>query len=172
MENILYKKRWSPYLVGAGIGLLNVGTIYFLQQTIGASSAFERVGALLYSVFTPQHFDATGYHFASKPFINWSCAFVGGIFIGSYISARMSNYTVQRIPSVWQENFGASEVKRAIFAFVGGVIIMLGARIARGCTSGHAISGGMHLATAGWLFMITLFCSGIITAQVLYTKGK
>lgn len=172
MESMLHKKRWSPYVVGTGIGLLNVGAVYFLSQTIGASSAFERVGILLYSFVYPSLVPNTGYIFSLPPYINWHVAFVIGIFIGAWISAKLSGYTAQQIPSVWQANFGASWRTRALGAFVGGIIIMMGARIARGCTSGHAISGGMHLATAGWLFMIALFASGIVTAHILYKKGN
>lgn len=171
MEHILQKQRWSPYIVGASIGLLNVVAVYFFKQTIGTSSTFERLGVLLYKFVWPHMLEVWHYHFSSAPLINWQVAFVIGIFCGAVVSVKLSGYTPTRIPSLWQANFGSSFNKRALGAFIGGIIIMLGARIARGCTSGHAISGGMQLATAGWLFMIALFASGIITAHLLYRKG-
>ncbi len=169
---MLKEKRWPPYLVGTGIGLLGLATIVLMHETLGASSAFERFSAALYALLFPGFYKATGFQVDSGPIINWYCYFVIGILIGGWLSAKLSGFTPQRIPSVWQDNFGPSFFKRAIGAFIGGFILMMGARIARGCTSGHAISGGMHLATAGWLFMIAIFASGILTAHILYRKGR
>lgn len=172
MKTMLRKKRWSPVLVGTGIGLLNVVTFYLLNQTIGTSSAFEQLGVYLYSLFAPAYLASSEYPYMQTPVINWYVAFVVGIFFGAWISAKLSGYTPQAIPSVWQANFGPSKTIRALGAFVGGFVLMFGARIARGCTSGHAISGGMQLHTAGWMFMIALFVSGIVTAHLLYKKDR
>jgi hypothetical protein len=61
-------------------------------------------------------------------------------------------------------------VKRFVAAFLGGVIIMFGARMAGGCTSGHGISGSLQLALSSWTFFLTMFASGILTALVLFRK--
>jgi uncharacterized protein len=49
--------------------------------------------------------------------------------------------------------------------------MLFGARLAGGCTSGHGISGGLQLALSSWVFMISLFSSGIIIALILYPKA-
>ena len=59
-----------------------------------------------------------------------------------------------------------------IAAFIGGVIILYGARLADGCTSGHGISGCLQLAVSGWLFFIVMFASGILTAKLLYGRSR
>ena len=55
-------------------------------------------------------------------------------------------------------------------AFVGGAILIFGARMAGGCTSGHGLSGGMQLSTSGWIFLAAMFASGVPTAMLLYSK--
>jgi len=54
--------------------------------------------------------------------------------------------------------------------FFGGILLEYGAGIAGGCTSGLAISGGVQLAPAAFLFIAGMFASGIITAMILYGK--
>ena len=57
-----------------------------------------------------------------------------------------------------------------LVAFLGGVILMFGARLAGGCASGHGISGSLQLALSGWVFFASVFVSGILTALMLFGK--
>jgi hypothetical protein len=68
----------------------------------------------------------------------------------------------------WGEAFGSSRAKRWGMAFLGGAVLQYAAGIAGGCTSGLAISGGMLLAPAAFLFIAGMFASGILTAWVIY----
>ena len=74
------------------------------------------------------------------------------------------------VESLWRSRFGASRRKRYLVAFFGGVILMFGARLAGGCTSGHGISGSLQLALSGWVFFASVFVSGILTALMLFGK--
>jgi len=74
------------------------------------------------------------------------------------------------VPTLWARRFGASPAKRYAGAFFGGLLLMLGARVAGGCTSGHGISGSLQLALSGWVFFASIFASGLATAFLLY-KG-
>ena len=76
----------------------------------------------------------------------------------------------EKVPATWSQQFGSSSAKRLIAAFLGGVIIMYGARMAGGCTSGHGISGSLQLALSSWTFFLTMFAAGIVTALVLFHK--
>jgi hypothetical protein len=69
---------------------------------------------------------------------------------------------------MWQSNFGSSVKKRWLHAFVGGVLLLFGARLAGGCTSGHMMSGISQLTIGSFVFGIAIFISGIITAKFLY----
>ena len=94
------------------------------------------------------------------------------IFVGAFLSAMLCGvFKFSADSAVWTESFGPSKTKRLIAAFVGGIIIMYGARLADGCTSGHGISGCLQLAVSGWLFFIVMFASGILTAKLLYGRS-
>ena len=72
------------------------------------------------------------------------------------------------MPSMWVKQFGASRMKRFATAFAGGVLLLFGARLAGGCTSGHMISGISQLAVGSFIFGITTFAVAIGTAKLLY----
>jgi len=91
---------------------------------------------------------------------------------GALLSALLGGvFKFSAESSVWTASFGPSKTKRLIAAFLGGIIIMYGARLADGCTSGHGISGCLQLAVSGWLFFIVMFASGILTAKLLYGRS-
>ena len=73
-------------------------------------------------------------------------------------------------PAIWAWRFGPSKVKRYVVAFFGGIVMIIGARLADGCTSGHAISGGLQLAVSSWVFLGSMFISGVAAAFLLFGK--
>ena len=91
------------------------------------------------------------------------------VAIGAFIAARLGGERfVETVPDTWRRRFGPSVPLRMLAAFGGGLILIFGARMAGGCTSGHAISGGLQLALSSWVFTGAMFLSGIATAMVLF----
>lgn len=163
----LKKERWSPYAAGMLIGLLATASLILFNKTIGTSVTFVKMAALFWYLFDPSHVQNSPYYqqyLQNKAWIDWQVMLVIGIFLGAYLSRRMGQKTprVSYAPSVPK--------KRLIQAFIGGIIVMFGARLAGGCTSGHAISGGTQLSLSGWLFMMGVFALGIPTAFLMYRK--
>ena len=74
------------------------------------------------------------------------------------------------MPALWRANFGDSAAKRYAVAFLGGFIVLYGARLAGGCTSGHMMSGMMQTAVSGYLFTGGAFAAAIITARLVFPK--
>jgi uncharacterized membrane protein YedE/YeeE len=70
----------------------------------------------------------------------------------------------------WKQAYGKQTWKRWLLLFLGGIVLEYAAGIAGGCTSGLAISGGMLLAPAAFLFIGGMFASGIVTALIVYGK--
>ena len=109
---------------------------------------------------------------------DWSIGYgwmlVVGMIIGGGISAfitkRFRGRNIQGIPSMWRTEFGSSSPRRMTHAFIGGVLLLFGARLAGGCTSGHMISGISQLTIGSFIFGISIFASGIITARMLYKR--
>ncbi len=167
--NFLRKKRWSPYLGGVILGLLNLFAIYCCHHALGASSAFTRYVGMIEKWLAPKHFATLKYYHIYKPFWNFTAIAVIGMFIGGYLSARLSNdIKIRLIPKMWGKRFGNSGILRIIVSIIGGICIGFGARMAGGCTSGQGISGGSFLSVSGWLAICCFFIGGIITAFILF----
>lgn len=176
MLDFIKMDRWSPFISGALLALLSLCSFYFFGEMLGTSRTFVRIAAAFWNVVDPQHLQENPYYrgyLENNVWINWQFALVVGVFIGSYLAGNLFHKSpVVHVPAIWKNSFGDSRWKRYLGAFLGGVTILIGARFAGGCTSGHGISGGMQLATTGWLFMMGLFGAGIPTAFLMYKTKK
>jgi uncharacterized membrane protein YedE/YeeE len=169
-------KSWSPYVVGAGIGVLSWFAFGTADHPIGITTAFEHTAALTEKAAAPQ-WEQTNPYFEKKasegkpPKIDWEWMLVIGVFIGAWISSRLSGDRAERsVPPLWEWRFGQSPAKRLAAAFAGGALMMFGARLAQGCTSGHGISGALQLALSSWIFVVLLFIAGTAMTFALYGK--
>jgi hypothetical protein len=168
----LRKKEWSPYAAGVLLGLVAILTIWIPNQLLGASGTFESLAGLLQRAVYPAGVDNVYFKFVMPPGLTWQMWLVLGTFFGALFSALASgDFKVRWMPDVqWAQVFGPSRWKRWLVAFAGGIILEYGAGIAGGCTSGLAISGGLLLAPAAFLFIAGMFISGIPTAMILYRR--
>lgn len=91
----------------------------------------------------------------------------GAFLAGLFISIIKKEFKLKLIYSSWEKFKGNSSIKRIIWAFVGGFVLIIGARIADGCTSGHILSGGMQLAASSLVFT---FIGLLVTGKVFYKK--
>lgn len=160
---------WSPYLVGALIGVLSMFTFYFSNKPIGASTAYARVAGLLGQWMAPRHTNSLHYYAKKKPSVGWEVMLVAGIVIGGFLSAWSGNeITARWLPPLWLERFGESVWLRMGVGLLGGALMAFGARIAGGCTSGHGISGALQLSVGSWISLLGFFVGGVITAALLF----
>ena len=125
---------WSPYLAGALSGLVGVFSVWFAGQYFGASTSFVRTAGLIERIFGPERVAQMDYFIKVAPRIDWQWMFMVGIFLGAMLSAVTSrSFKLQATPDMWAERFGRQSAgKRAMVAFVGGVVAMFGARMADG----------------------------------------
>jgi uncharacterized membrane protein YedE/YeeE len=160
---------WSPYLVGALIGVLSMATFYFSNQPIGASTAYARIAGLIGKLFSKRHTESLKFYQKTKPETQWDVMLLIGIFAGAFIAAYTGGeITGWWIPPLWEEHFGSSYALRLGTAFLGGAIMAFGARLAGGCTSGHGISGTMQLSVGSWVALICFFIGGMVTAKLMF----
>jgi hypothetical protein len=176
MNNPLSMKSWSPYVVGAGIGMLSWFAFATANHPIGVSTAFENTAALTEKAAAPG-VEKSNPYFKKKadegkpPKIDWEWMLVIGLFAGAWLSARLSGDRTERtVPPLWEWRFGKGSGRRLAAAFGGGALMMFGARLAQGCTSGHGISGALQLALSSWIFVLLLFAAGVATTFALYGK--
>ena len=180
MRNPLRISRWSPYLVGAGIGVLSWATFYFMNKALGTSTSFVGAAECLIGAVVPEHVEANAYFVKEygakggsfKPILDWQGALDIALIAGAFLAAWLAkDFQGRAVPTVWADRFGPSRAKRYAAALVGGFILMFGARMAGGCTSGHGISGGLQLAVSSWTFFVSMFISGVVAAALMFGIG-
>ena len=160
---------WSPYLVGAGIGVLSWLTFYFSDQAIGASSFYAEVSGFIGKLFAKRHTQSLPYFKDNPPRVSWEFVFILSTIVGGAIAALTGGeFSNEWLPPMWTARFGDSLALRAAVAIGGGVLMAFGARLAGGCTSGHGISGTMQLNVASWISVICFFIGGIAVAMTLF----
>jgi len=161
---------WSPYLVGALIGLLSMATFYFSNKPLGASTAYARLAGMLGNLINRRHTESLKYFQENKPVVDWEVMVVLGAVLGAFLAAwHGSELTAEWLPAMWVARFGEDSLALRIgVALLGGVFMAFGARLAGGCTSGHGISGTMQLAVGSWISVICFFIGGIAIAMLMF----
>ena len=170
---MLTRKAWSPYLAGIVIGLLQIPAFLLIETALGTSSSYVTVGGIVASWIDPSilKIDYVARHVAATGKNWWQVALVIGIAIGAFVSMKLSGAKRAAISPIWQRALGStSPAKRYAVAFVGGFVLLLGARIADGCTSGHGLSGMAQLAVGSTVAVAAMFAGGIATAMLLLRR--
>lgn len=165
-----YRVDWSPYLIGAGIGVLSWLAFVIVNNPIGITTALSQLSGGVATPILGAEAVAKNAYWAKNPFkLDYGTLFLAGTLLGGALSALFAGtWRIETVPAVWAERFGPSQIKRYLAAFAGGVLAMYGARLANGCTSGNGISGGLQLALSGWLFLAVMFPTGILTAFLMF----
>ena len=160
---------WSPYLVGALIGVLSMATFYFSDKPLGVSTAYARLAGLVGNLFSKGHTETLKFYQETKPKIEWEVMLMFGIILGAVVAAYTGDEVAATwVPALWEERFGSDIAMRVGVAFLGGVIMAYGARLAGGCTSGHGISGALQLSVSSWIALACFFAASVATAALLY----
>lgn len=172
--NYIRKEEWSPYVAGILLGIVGVLAVLLSNSLLGASGAFENIAGLIGKAVAPKAFDNMYFNFIMPPGITWGVILLVGVFFGGMLGAATSGTLLwgkkdaANSDPQWRRIFGPQVWKRWVLAFLGAIVLEYGAGIAGGCTSGLAISGGMLLAPAAYLFIAGMFASGIVTALIVY----
>lgn len=154
-----------PYLGGILLGIVLFTAFFLTGNGLGASGGLNHIVVAVEDVFVPSHVDRTPYLLAiaggdKNPFDNWVVYMVLGVIVGGFASGLVHG----RVKVETNKGPHISIRTRWIAAFVGGAIMGYGARLARGCTSGQALSGGAVLSVGSWAFMFAVFAGGYAVA--------
>lgn len=155
----------NPYLAGAAIGLVLLAAFAFTGRGLGASGAFSSVVASSVRAAAPAHGVGNAFYddYAGAPLRDWLVLEVIGITMGGFASA----YFAGRLRRMTERGPNLSARSRMLFAFGGGITMAVGARLARGCTSGLGLTGGALLSVGSWLFVLTAFAGGYAFAPIV-----
>ncbi|HCA81225.1 MAG TPA: hypothetical protein DEP53_15950 [Bacteroidetes bacterium] len=150
---------WNPYIAGLGLGLVLLSSFVIMGRGLGASGAFSSLLAATVNTVTPSHPASNSFYAeylgdgTKSPLKDWLVFEVLGAIAGGFISGLLAGRvrkTVEKGPRI-------SVRTRFVFAFAGGILMGFGAKLARGCTSGQALTGGALLGLGSWAFMLAVF---------------
>lgn len=157
------RRYWNPYVGGTLLGILLFLSFFITGHGLGASGGVNRVAVALEQVVVPEHVDRSPYLagvVGGDPLSNWIVLEVAGVLLGGFASGLLRG-------RVRLETYHGPQISprtRWAFAFAGGILMGYGARLARGCTSGQALSGGAVLSVGSWAFMFAVFAGGYLLA--------
>lgn len=165
--------RWKPEgwtWLTVAVGLVALDVVVNLTSVaghpVGASTAYP------YAIQSATGLGTESYlQKISKPGL-WELTFLFGAFLaGLAFSVFKGTFKITSVPELWNRRIGTNPTKRLVWSFVGGFIMLFGARMAGGCTSGHILSGGMQLAISSLLFAGVVFAAFLITGRIFYPKA-
>jgi uncharacterized protein len=166
---LLTFRIWSPYLAGAGIGILSCLAFLLSDRPIGCSTAFVKARGLIGRAFNAKKVSGMAYYREIVPQVDWAFMIIPGVMIGAFISVLLSGqFHLIWVPSLWVQTFGPGPILRVVVALAGGILLGFGARWAGGCTSGHGINGSIQLSLASMVTAACFFAGGIAVALLLF----
>ena len=151
-------KYWSPYVAGFFLGLVLLATFVIMGRGLGASGAMMRSVTYAVDTVAPDHVDNNAYFSKyaggdKAPLNNWLVFEIIGVFFGGLLSGVFAG----RLKLKTDKGPNISIKGRLFFAVIGGALMGFGARLALGCTSGQALTGGATMALGSWAFMMMMF---------------
>lgn len=154
-----------PYIAGMLLGVVLFLAFFITGNGLGASGGLNRFVVLAEDAIVPSHVDTTPYLLEMaggdrNPLDNWVVFMIFGLLIGGFTSGWLHG----RLKIETNGGPRVSVRSRWMFAFVGGAFMGYGARLARGCTSGQALSGGAVLSVGSWAFMMAVFAGAYALA--------
>ena len=159
----------SPYLAGVGIGVVLLLSFVLMGRGLGASGAFSSVVAAAVETAAPSHAAGSAFYArylgdgAGSPLNDWLVFEIIGVLVGGLASGLLAG----RVRWTTEHGAGITSRRRLANAFVGGAAMGMGAKLARGCTSGLGLTGGATLSVGSWLFVITAFAGAYAAAPLL-----
>lgn len=156
----------DPHVAGVCLGLVLLACFALTGQGLGASGAFASVASGVVGAVSPETAVNSAYFRSylqdGSPWTAWLVVEIIGVLIGAATSAALAG----RIRLTFARSTRPSAAR--LFAGVsGGILMGIGAALARGCTSGLALSGGAMLSVGAWVFMVALFLAGFLSAPLI-----
>jgi len=156
---------WNPYFGGFVLGLLIILTFYLTGRGLGASGALKSGVVTVVHTVAPTHAENNVYYSkfikeGESPMNNWLVFEAIGVLLGAFLSGAFTGRLKMKV----QHSPKITSRRRLVFALGGGLLFGLGAQIARGCTSGAALSGMAVLSTGGFITMLAIFGTGYLVA--------
>ncbi len=168
MESRPAQPYWNPYLSGIGLGLVLLAAFVVMGRGLGASGAVASTITAGLNTVAPGHVAGNPAYAeylkdGTSPLKDWLVFEVLGVFVGGYLSGMLAH----RVTRTIEKGPNITNKRRLVYAFIGGVLMGVGAKFGRGCTSGQALSGGALLNAGSWAFMLMVFAGAYAFAYFM-----
>lgn len=155
----------NPYMGGILLGIVLFLAFFVTGSGLGASGGMNRLLVVIQDAVAPNHVDRTPYLLnmaggTKNPLDSWIVFLTIGTVIGGFASGWLNG----RLKVETNHGPRITPRTRWMLAFIGGAFMGYGARLARGCTSGQALSGGAVLSVGSWAFMLAVFAGAYALA--------
>ena len=155
----------NPYLAGTLLGVVLFLAFFITGSGLGASGGLNRLLVYVQNALNPEHIDQVAYLLKmaggnSNPLDSW----IVFLTVGTVFGGLISGFLGRRIKFETNKGPQIGNGTRWIMAFIGGALMGYGARLARGCTSGQALSGGAVMSVGSWAFMFAVFAGAYALA--------
>ena len=173
MQPPVERPLWNPYVAGFVLGLVLLTSFLVMGFGLGSSSAVTRVAVGAVHVVAPKAMESNAYFSqyvgpGKKVLEDWLVFEVLGVFLGGLVGA----YSAGRLKGEVIRGEGVAKGRRIAMAVAGGVLMGFAARLARGCTSGQALTGGAILSLGSWVFMMCVFAGGHLVAPFVKREWR
>jgi uncharacterized protein len=155
----------NPYAAGAMLGLVLLASFLILGTGLGASGGIARIGAYAEGLVAPTHVADSAYfgNWGAAPLRYYLVFMFAGIVLGGLFSALLRD----RVRPQLERGRACSRTLRAVLALAGGLAAGFASRLAGGCTSGQALTGGAMLLSGSLLFLGCVFAGGYAAALLV-----
>ncbi|MBA4176318.1 MAG: hypothetical protein C0505_07125 [Leptothrix sp. (in: Bacteria)] len=164
-DKAVAKAFMNPYLAGFLLGLVLLTTYVVTGRGLGATAGFAAVATWLAGIVDVEHMQQSLVHLKywndGQPLLNWTLF----LLVGALAGAALSGWQANRIRLTTERGPRITDRQRLVLAFVGGFIAAFGAKLAKGCTSGQALTGSAALNVSGLVFLGAVFLAAFIVAQ-------
>jgi uncharacterized membrane protein YedE/YeeE len=151
---------WNPYVGGVALGLVLLASFALTGKGLGASGASFRAGLTVVNAVAPEHVENVPLMAAKveegPALEDWLVFEVLGVLLGGFVAA----WTSGRLKAETLKGPSFPKGQRLALALGGGLLMGAAAAMARGCTSGQALSGGALMSAGSWAFMLSVFAGG------------
>jgi len=166
--------RRIPWWVGGilmALLLLFTFSIFGANRPIGASTYVPYLSGIVFGL-DPEKF--TYLQEVKEPGA-WEGVMLLGALFGGFITSVFitKSFRLSLMPTGWKKYKNNSVSSRLMWSFIAGFIMIIGARMAGGCTSGHFLSGMAQTAVSAMIFGAVVIISLLITGRLFYnTKAQ
>ena len=162
------KISWFTGGLMMGVLILFTFSIWGADRPIGASTYVPYFAGLIFGLDPEQY----AYMRQIEKAGAWEGvmllgAFFGGLFMSLFVT---KTFRFSVLPTLWKERKNRSVASRLFWSFVSGFLMIVGARLAGGCTSGHFLSGASQIAVSGLIFGGIVMVTLVVTGRFFYKR--